>query len=42
MSERYLTLLSFGNMSFSVAPLCMGLINAWFSHAGSNTVLPYY
>ena len=36
MSERYLTLLSFGYMSFSMGSLCMGLINAWFNHAGSR------
>ena len=36
MIEMYLTLLSLGSISFSIGPLCMGLINAWFSHAGSK------
>ena len=36
ISERYLTLLSFGNISFRVVPLCTGLISAWFNHAGSR------
>ena len=36
ISERYLMLLSFGNMSFNMGPLCMGLINAWFSCDGSK------
>ena len=36
MSDRYLTLLSFDNMSFSIGLLCMGLISAWFSCAWSK------
>ena len=36
MSDRYLKLLGFGHMSFSLGPLCMGLISAWFSCAGSK------
>ena len=34
MSNRYCTLLSFGNISFNVGPLCTGLISAWFNWAG--------
>ena len=42
MIDMYLMLLSFGSMSFSMDPLCMGLINAWFTCAGSkhNLTLP--
>ena len=36
MIDLYLMLLSFGSMSFSLGPLCMDLINAWYSHAGSK------
>ena len=36
MINMYLTLLSFGNMSFSIGPLSMGLINVWSSHAESK------
>ena len=36
ISERSLTLLSFGIMLLNVGPLCMGLIKAWFSHAWSK------
>ena len=28
--------LSFGSMSFSIGPLCIGLINTWLSHTGSK------
>ena len=40
--ERYFALLSFGRISFRVDPLCIGLISAWFRHAGSrhNLTLP--
>ena len=42
MIDIYLTLLSLGSISFSEGPLCTGLINVWFSHAGSkhNQTLP--
>ena len=36
MSDRYCTLLSFGNISFSVGPLCTGLISAYFNWVGSK------
>ena len=36
ISERYLTLLSFGNLFFNMDSLCIGLINTWFSHVGSK------
>ena len=41
--DMYFTLLSLGSMSLSVGPLCMGLINALFSLAGSrhNLTLPF-
>ena len=41
--DIYFTLLSLGNMSLSVGPLCINLINAWFSHARSrhNLTLPF-
>ena len=35
-SERYLMLSNFGNISFSVGPMCIGLISAWFNHARSR------
>ena len=41
--DMYFTLFSLGNISLSVGPLCIGLINAWFSHAGSrhSLTLPF-
>ena len=40
--EIYFALLSFGRTLFRVGPLCMGLISAWFRHAGSrhNLTIP--
>ena len=42
ITDIYLTLLSLGSISFNVGPLYIGLINAWYSHAGSkhNLTLP--
>ena len=34
--DMYCLLLSLVSISFSVGPLCIGLINAWLSHAGSK------
>ena len=34
MIDMYLMLLGFGSISFSMGPLYIGLINAWFSHTG--------
>ena len=42
MIDMYCTLLSLGSMSFSVGPLWMGLIDAWFSLTGSKHNLPYH
>ena len=41
--DMYCTLLSFNSIPFSVGPLCIGLINAWLSHAGSkhSCTLPF-
>ena len=41
--DMYFTLLSLGSMPISVGPLCMSLINAWFSLARSrhNLTLPF-
>ena len=41
--DKYLTSLSLSSISFNVGPLCMGLINAWFNHAGlkHNLTLPF-
>ena len=36
MMDMYCTLLSFSSILFSVGPLCIGLINAWLSCAGSK------
>ena len=40
--DIYFTLLSLGNMSFNMGPLCTGLINAWLNFAQSkhNLTLP--
>ena len=42
MIDMYPTLVSSGSMLFNVGSLCLGLINAWFNHAGSkqNLTLP--
>ena len=36
MMDIHCTLLSLSSMLFNVGPLCIGLINAWLSHAGSK------
>ena len=43
MMDMYCTLLSLGSISFSVGPLCISLINAWLSCAGSkhSCTLPF-
>ena len=33
---RYQVCISLGNVLLKVRPLCIGLINAWFNHAGSK------
>ena len=41
--DIYCTLMSFGNMSFNIGPLWVGLINAWFNLAlGLNITWPYH